>query len=55
MLRIYFLLQWFHLSDPAVEEALYDCCPVSFSMRAAQLTAGQMQVKSSRLLLPILP
>jgi len=24
MLRIYFLQQWFHLSDPAVEEALYD-------------------------------
>src|SRR5277367_894174 len=24
MLRIYFLQQWFNLSDPAVEEALYD-------------------------------
>src|SRR5437660_7732104 len=24
MLRIYFLLQWFNLADPAVEEALYD-------------------------------
>jgi len=24
MLRIYFLEQWFNLSDPAVEEALYD-------------------------------
>src|SRR5438876_4829670 len=24
MLRIYFLRQWFNLSDPAVEEALYD-------------------------------
>src|SRR5688500_15819727 len=24
MLRIYFILQWFNLSDPAVEEALYD-------------------------------
>jgi transposase, IS5 family len=24
MLRIYFLQQWFYLSDPAVEEALYD-------------------------------
>ena len=24
MLRIYFLQHWFHLSDPAVEEALYD-------------------------------
>jgi transposase, IS5 family len=24
MLRIYFLQQWFNLSDPAVEEVLYD-------------------------------
>jgi IS5 family transposase len=24
MLRVYFLQQWFSLSDPAVEEALYD-------------------------------
>jgi IS5 family transposase len=24
MLRIFFLQQWFNLSDPAVEEALYD-------------------------------
>jgi len=24
MLRIYFLQQWFNLSDPAIEEALYD-------------------------------
>src|SRR6266481_7409625 len=24
MLRLYFLRQWFNLSDPAVEEALYD-------------------------------
>jgi len=30
MLRIYFLQQWFNLSDPSVEEALYD----SASMRA---------------------
>jgi IS5 family transposase len=30
MLRIYFLQQWFNLSDPAVEEALYD----SRAMRA---------------------
>ena len=29
MLRIYFLQQWFNLSDPAVEDALYD----SVSMR----------------------
>ena len=31
MLRIYFLQQWFDLSDPAVEEALYD----SVSMRGS--------------------
>lgn len=30
MLRVYFLQQWFNLSDPAVEEALYD----SLAMRA---------------------
>ncbi len=24
MLRLYFLQQWFNLSDPAAEEALYD-------------------------------
>ncbi len=30
MLRIYFLQQWFNLSDPAVEDALYD----SFTMRS---------------------
>jgi len=30
MLRIYFLQNWFNLSDPAVEEALYD----SLSMRS---------------------
>src|SRR2546427_5741552 len=28
MLRIYFLQQWFNLSDPAVEEALYDSAVV---------------------------
>src|SRR6266566_8820564 len=28
MLRIYFLQQWFNLSDPAVEEALYDSPPL---------------------------
>src|ERR1700678_3520777 len=30
MLRIYFLQQWFNLSDPGVEEALYD----SLAMRS---------------------
>lgn len=28
MLRIYFLQQWFSLSDPGVEEALYDSQPM---------------------------
>lgn len=38
MLRIYFLQQWFTLSDPAVEEALYD----SLSMRAfARVDLGE--------------
>src|SRR6266699_2819907 len=30
MLRVYFMQQWFNLSDPAMEEALYD----SASMRS---------------------
>jgi IS5 family transposase len=34
MLRIYFLQQWFNLSDPAVEEALYD----SLAMRRFRST-----------------
>jgi IS5 family transposase len=38
MLRIYFLQQWFNLSDPAVEEALYDM----LSMRAfARIDLGE--------------
>jgi IS5 family transposase len=37
MLRIYFLQQWFNLSDPAVEEALYDS-PVM--RRFAQVDLG---------------
>src|SRR5262244_772122 len=34
MLRIYFLQHWFNLSDPAVEEALYD----SQEMRCSRST-----------------
>ncbi len=38
MLRVYFLQHWFNLSDPAVEEALYD----SMAMRAfAEVDLGQ--------------
>ena len=33
MLRIYFLQQWFNLSDPAVEEALYDCAASAICWR----------------------
>src|SRR5579863_924574 len=41
MLRIYFLQQWFNLSDPAVEEALYDM----LSMRAfARIDLGEAGV-----------
>jgi len=41
MLRIYFLQQWFTLSDPAVEEALYDM----LSMRAfARIDLGEAPV-----------
>jgi hypothetical protein len=41
MLRVYFLQQWFNLSDPGVEEALYD----SVSMgRFAGIDLGEMPV-----------
>ena len=41
MLRIYFLQQWFNLSDPGVEEALYD----SMSMRRfAGIDLGEIPV-----------
>ena len=41
MLRIYFVQQWFNLSDPGVEEALYD----SLSMRRfAGIDLGEMPV-----------
>ena len=41
MLRVYFLQQWFNLSDPGVEEALYD----SVSMRRfAGVDLGEMPV-----------
>src|SRR5580692_7791233 len=49
MLRIYFLQQWFNLSDPAVEEALYD----SSAMRRfvdidPRLREGRRSVASRR-------
>jgi IS5 family transposase len=39
MLRIYFLQQWFNLSDPAVEEALYDS-PVMRQFWGVRITTG---------------
>jgi len=41
MLRIYFLQQWFNLSDPAVEEALYDS---PLMRRFAQIDLGNEPV-----------
>src|SRR5436190_7032382 len=37
MLRIYFMQQWFNLSDPAMEDALYDSESIR---RFAQIDAG---------------
>src|ERR1700692_4307909 len=41
MLRVYFLQQWFSLSDPAVEEALYDS---PLMRRFAQIDLGNEAV-----------
>ncbi|THT94754.1 transposase, partial [Lampropedia puyangensis] len=41
MLRIHFLQQWFNLSDPAMEEALYDTPLFS---HFAQLDAGMSRL-----------
>src|SRR6185295_15740381 len=41
MLRIYFLQQWFNLSDPAMEDALYDIEPLR---RFAGIELGQDEV-----------
>src|ERR1035437_10165124 len=41
MLRVYFLQQWFSLSDPAVEEALYDS---PLMRRFAQIDLGNEPV-----------
>src|ERR1035441_8203692 len=45
MLRIYFLQQWFNLSDPGVEEALYD----SAGMRLFERVGEHLQAKGLRL------
>ena len=41
MLRIYFLQQWFNLSDPAVEEALYDSAALRARARSPQIDEGR--------------
>src|SRR6185369_14384903 len=41
MLRIYFLQQWFNLSDPAMEDALYD---IESLRRFARIELGQDEV-----------
>lgn len=52
MLRIYFLQHWFNLSDPAVEEALYD----SAAMRAfADIDLGREPVPDETTLKRSLP
>jgi hypothetical protein len=40
MLRIYFLKHWFNLSDPAVEEALYDSLAMRFCRYRSRPRAG---------------
>ena len=40
MLRIYFLQQWFNLSDPAVEEVLYDSLAMRFCGHRSRPRAG---------------
>ena len=40
MLRIYFLQQWFSLSDPGAEEALYDSASIEV-LCAHQQAAGR--------------
>jgi Transposase domain (DUF772)/Zincin-like metallopeptidase len=44
MLRVYFLQQWFSLSDPAVEEALYDS---PLMRRFAQIDLGNIEAVCS--------
>ena len=57
MLRIYCLQQWFNLSDPAVEEALYDSSAMRrFVDIAPRLREGRLSVASrclTRLRVPL--
>jgi hypothetical protein len=52
MLRIYFLQQWFNLSDPAVGEALYD----SLAMRGfVGIDLGREPVPDETTIVPLSP
>jgi hypothetical protein len=44
MLRIYFLQQWYNLSDPSAEEALYDS---EAMRRCARIELGEDAVRTS--------
>src|SRR5277367_2000602 len=68
MLRIYFLQQWFNLSDPAVEEALYDSAvmrcfvgidlgnePVTDETTVCKLHATLAAVEHTECTMPSLP
>src|SRR5438046_3253675 len=54
MLRIYFLQKWFNLSDPAVEEALYDSGGmrqfVGINLGCAPVPGGETVFKCRNLL-----
>src|SRR3954451_96480 len=45
MLRLHFLQHWFNLSDPAAEEALYDCSPCAGSWVS---TSGASRCRTRR-------
>ena len=45
MLRVHFIQQWFNLSDPAIEDALYDMALFSEFMG---LDAGEDNLPGSR-------
>lgn len=51
MLRIYFMQQWFNLSDPAMEDSLYDsaqCLPSRSATRHAVSLRPWQSVRSAR-------
>lgn len=54
MLRIYFLQQWFNLSDPTMEEALYDV-PLFLQFAVPDLGSSRLSDESTILLLWMVP